>query len=43
LGLCHSIFEDPILLVAIGGHWFWLIVVRMLLAVLLTPLLRRWM
>ncbi|NIO74315.1 MAG: hypothetical protein GTN69_00105, partial [Armatimonadetes bacterium] len=41
LGICHSMLEDPLLFIAIGGHWFWLIVVRFLLAVILTPLLRR--
>jgi len=41
LGLCHSIFEDPLLFVAIGGNWLWLMVIRFLLALVLTPFLRR--
>lgn len=42
LGLCHSLLEDPLLFVAIGGSWLWLLAVRFLLAILLTPILRRW-
>jgi len=42
LGLCHSLIEDSLLLIALGGHWFWLVVVRFMLAILLTPILRRW-
>ena len=42
LGICHSIFEDPLLFVAIGGNFVWLWIIRLLTAVVLTPLLRRW-
>ena len=42
LGICHSVFEDPVLFVLIGGNWVWLWLVRFLTAVALTPLLRRW-
>jgi hypothetical protein len=42
LSLCHSILEDPVLFIAIGGSWFWLIVVRFLIAAAAMPLLRRW-
>jgi len=41
LGLCHSLIEDPAVYIAIGASWFWLLVVRTILAIILTPLLRR--
>jgi spore maturation protein SpmB len=42
LGLCHSILEDPLLFIAIGGSWFWLIIARFIFALLLMPLVKRW-
>ncbi len=42
LGLCHSVIEDPLLFIAIGGSWVWLLVIRFLLSVLLMPVVRRW-
>jgi hypothetical protein len=41
LGLCHSMIEDPAVYIAIGASWFWLLIVRTILAIILTPLLRR--
>lgn len=42
LGLCHSLIEDPLLFIAIGGNWLWLLPGRCLIAIILTPILRRW-
>lgn len=42
LALCHSLLEDPALFIAAGGNWLWLLPGRILIAFLLTPLLRRW-
>jgi hypothetical protein len=42
LSLCHSIVEDPLLLIYIGGSWFWLVVARVLISIAVMPLLRRW-
>jgi len=42
LSLCHSILEDPLLFIAIGGSWFWLVIFRFVYSLLLMPLLKRW-
>ena len=42
LGLCHSLIEDPILFIAVGGNWLWLLPGRCLIAIILTPIVRRW-
>jgi hypothetical protein len=42
LGLCHSLIDDPLLFVLLGGNLWWLYGVRIVLALALTPALRRW-
>lgn len=41
LSICHSIFEDTLLLVAVGASLFWLVASRLVLAVLATLLFGR--
>lgn len=36
MGLCHSIFEDTILVISLGGHWSGVLVIRTIFAFLIT-------
>lgn len=36
LGLCHSLFEDTILVMSLGGHWSGVLVIRIIFAFLVT-------
>lgn len=42
MGVFHSIFEDTILMLSMGGHWSGIIVFRMLFAFLVTYIIMRW-
>jgi spore maturation protein SpmB len=42
LGLCHSLIDDPFFFVVMGGNVIWLYGARILMAIVLTPVLRRW-
>jgi hypothetical protein len=39
MGLCHSIFEDSILMISLGGHYTGVIIARVLFAFLMTLLI----
>jgi len=39
MGLCHSIFEDSILMISLGGHYSGIIIARVLFAFLITLLI----
>jgi spore maturation protein SpmB len=41
IGISHSVFEDTILLAAVGASMFWIIVPRILMAVVVVRLVRR--
>lgn len=41
LAICHAVFEDTLLLVALGAQLFWILIFRFLLAFLVVFLLSR--
>jgi hypothetical protein len=43
LGLNHAIFEDTVIFAAIGANPWWLLTTRLLLAILITYLVGRWL
>ncbi|WP_027338906.1 nucleoside recognition domain-containing protein [Halonatronum saccharophilum] len=42
LAICHAVIEDTLLFIAIGGNWFIILTVRMLLALIVTLVYARY-
>jgi hypothetical protein len=42
LSLCHAVVEDPLLFVFVGGHFLWMLVPRLAMALAATWALETW-